>query len=103
MIRNVQGFDWDAANIDKCEKHGVSIETIEDVFTRPLQILGDVRHSNLEERYIAVSTMSDGRGIFVGFTYRPGKRGLLIRPITARYMHKRELAKYEKAVAHAKQ
>jgi len=103
MIENVEGFDWDAGNVGKCEKHGVAIAEIEDVFSRPLHILGDRQHSDIEDRFIAVGKTADGRGIFIGFTFRPGKAGVLIRPITARFMHKREIEKYEKAIAKTKE
>ncbi len=103
MIKNVEGFEWDAGNAGKCEKHGVALTDIEDVFFRPLHILADRQHSEREDRFIAVGKTSDGRGVFIGFTFRPGKKGFLIRPITARFMHKREVEKYEKAVAKTKE
>ena len=99
MIENIDGFDWDAGNAGKCEKHGVAIADIEDVFSRPLHILADLRHSDVEDRFIAVGKTTDGREVFIGFTFRAGKTGVLIRPITARFMHKREVEKYEKAIA----
>jgi predicted DNA binding CopG/RHH family protein len=30
------GFQWDGANRDKCQKHGVAIAEIEDFFERPV-------------------------------------------------------------------
>ena len=99
MIKGVVGFDWDAGNISKCEKHGVAIADIEELFSRPLHVITDGRHSVYEDRFIAVGKTADGRGIFVGFTIRHGKAGNLIRPITARFMHKREAKKYEEEVA----
>ncbi len=97
MIEYVEGFEWDAGNIDKCAKHGLTVASIEEFFTREIQILGDLRHSERETRHIAVGRMQDGRPVFVGFTLRQGKTGRLIRPITARFMHKREIEKYEQA------
>ena len=99
MMVKVVGFDWDEANIEKCQKHGVSITMIEEFFNDDLNLLTDVSHSTDEDRHIAIGRIPDGRAMFVGFTYRLGKRGLLIRPITARFMHKREIQKYEKAFA----
>ncbi len=80
MIETVEGFDWDAGNAAKCEKHGVSIADIEDLFSRPLNIIDDGRHSDHEDRFIAIGETADGRGIFIGFTFRSGTTGLLIRP-----------------------
>lgn len=98
MINKVEGFDWDEANIDKCQKHGVSISMIENFFEGRIFVFGDAQHSGVEERHIAMGQISDGRSMFVGFTFRQGKTGRLIRPITARFMHKSEIRKYEKAI-----
>lgn len=97
MIEKVAGFDWDEANTDKCQRHGVTVEMIETFFEGEIHVLGDVEHSTREERLIAVGRAPSGRAIFVGFTYRISRKGLLIRPITARFMHKREFERYEKA------
>jgi uncharacterized DUF497 family protein len=32
MTLHVNGFDWDQGNRAKCEKHGLSVATIEDLF-----------------------------------------------------------------------
>jgi uncharacterized DUF497 family protein len=96
MIEKVTGFDWDVGNIDKCKKHGLSVAVIEAFFRSEIQILVDESHSEAEERFIAVGKLQDGRGVFVGFTIRDGRSGQLIRPITVRFMHKREIQKYEK-------
>jgi uncharacterized DUF497 family protein len=60
------GFNWDSGNREKCQKHGVSIAEIKS------------------------------RKVFVVFTLRNHDDGVLIRPISARYMHKREVESYEK-------
>ena len=99
MISKVIGFDWDEANIEKCQKHGVPIEIIEDFFMGEIRIHPDIAHSSTEDRYIAIGSTNNQRAIFVGFAYRHGEQGLLIRPITARYMHEKEFRKYEKAFA----
>lgn len=87
------GFDWDAGNRAKCEKHGVSTKIIEELFTRPLAILPDAVHSRTEQRFRAIGRTESGRFVFVVFTIRDGKR---IRPISARYMHAKEIRAYEK-------
>ena len=99
MIKKMDGFDWDEANIYKCQKHGISTSMIEDFFKGPISVISDAGHSGVEERHIAVGRIPDGRPMFVGFTFRQGETSYLIRPITARFMHKREIQKYEKAVA----
>jgi uncharacterized DUF497 family protein len=35
MALHANGFDWDKGNRVKCEKHGLSVLAIEDLFTRP--------------------------------------------------------------------
>ena len=39
------GFDWDEANRAKCQKHGVSIAEIEDLFGRVVSVAPDAEHS----------------------------------------------------------
>ncbi len=95
----VAGFDWDDGNRAKCEKHGVSPAAIEDIFRRPIALLPDHSHSKSEERFMAIGKDDEGRGIFVVFTLRMRRGKKLIRPISARYMHKKELDHYEKETA----
>jgi hypothetical protein len=88
------GFDWDAGNREKCGKHGVTTAAIEQLFRRGLVILPDEAHSRAEERFRAVGRTDDGRGMFVVFTLRRRGRAPLIRPISARYMHEKEMRHY---------
>jgi uncharacterized protein len=90
------GFDWDSANSRKCEKHGLSVSVIENLFTRPLAILPDAVHSQSERRFRAIGRTENGRGVFIVFTVRHQGDEVLIRPISARYMHKKEIEVYEK-------
>ena len=55
----------------------------------------DVRHSDLEDRLIAVGRNAMGRPMFVAFTIRAKEGRHLIRPISARYMHAKEARAYE--------
>jgi uncharacterized protein len=48
---------------------------------------------------IAVGRTSAGRQLFVAFTLRTKNGRRLIRPVTARYMHAKEIAAYEKESA----
>ena len=95
----VAGFDWDDGNRSKCQKHGISPAAIEEIFRGTIAVLPDPRHSRLEERFKGIGQTGDGRRIFIVFTFRMrgGKR--LIRPISARRMHKKEVAHYEKEIA----
>ncbi len=89
------GFDWDAGNIKKAQKHGLTISEIEGLFSREVRVVEDPRHSEEEQRYIAVGRARNSRAMFVAFTLR-GKRGAtLIRVISARYAHRREARNYE--------
>ena len=90
------GFDWDKGNRDKCGKHGPSTAVIESLFARPLAILPDAAHSQRERRLHAIGRTDKGRGVFLVFTLRRKGDELLIRPISASYMHKREIDAYEK-------
>jgi len=98
MILHATGFDWDRGNRAKCEKHGLSAAVIEGLFTRPLAILPDAAHSQRENRFRAIGRTEKGRGVFIIFTLRRKSKNedLLIRPISARYMHKKEIDAFEK-------
>jgi uncharacterized protein len=89
------GFDWDAGNRAKCRKHGVSVAEVEGLFSRPLLIIPDASHSQGEERLRAIGKTASGRSVFLVFTIRVrgGKR--VIRPVSARYMHREEVRHYE--------
>jgi uncharacterized protein len=91
------GFDWDDGNRSKCQKHGVSITEIEALFLHGPRVAPDPKHSGDEDRLIAVGNPGTGRPLFVVFTMRTKEGRPLIRPVTARYMHARETAAYEKA------
>jgi hypothetical protein len=96
MFGAVAGFDWDAGNRAKCEKHGVSVAEIESLFASPVLIIPDPEHSKSEARVRAIGNSSFGRMIFLVFTIRQKGGQRLIRPISARYMHAKEIAWYEK-------
>jgi uncharacterized protein len=89
------GFDWDNGNLGKCRKHGVSIEAVESLFGSPVAILPDDAHSTKEQRLRAVGWTQEGRAVFVVFTLRRRGSAVLIRPISARYMHGKEMKAYE--------
>ncbi len=95
MNVGVTGFDWDAGNREKCQKHGVSVAEVEGLFGRPLLIIPDESHSQDEERLRAIGKTARGRSVFLVFTIRvrAGKR--VVRPVSARYMHRKEVRHYE--------
>ena len=96
MNLQVGGFDWDRGNRAKCQKHGVSIAEIEVLFASGPGLAPDLKHSANEDRLIAVGGTSTGRPLFVAFTIRMKDRRRLIPPVTARYMHAKEIEAYEK-------
>ena len=94
VVQGLQGFDWDAANWRKSElKHGVAaVEAEEALLNEPLCRV-DSRHSDSEQRYVALGATNDGRRLFVAFTVRRSR----VRIISARPMSRQEGRIYEKA------
>ena len=92
----VAGFDWDEGNLAKCVKHGVAVEEIEALFRAGPAVAPDMAHSAAEDRLIAVGRTAQGRALFVAFTLREKQGHRLIRSVSARYMHKKEIEAYEK-------
>jgi uncharacterized DUF497 family protein len=86
-------FDWDKGNRAKCEKHGMTRNEIEGFFRLHPRVAPDPKHSIAEQRFIAVGHTAEGRAAFVAFCWRGPK----IRPVSARYMHRREVRNYEKS------
>jgi uncharacterized DUF497 family protein len=95
MAFGVAGCDWDKGNLEKCQKHGVSLGVIEGLFRGPLAVFPDPLHSELEERFKAIGRTEDGRGVLIVFTLRRHDAETLIRPVSALYMHRKEVEHYE--------
>jgi uncharacterized DUF497 family protein len=96
MDLEAAGFDWDDGNRAKCLKHGLSATDIEALFLDDPAISGDFGHSLTETRWRAVGRLpAKGRYVFVVFTFRVRDGMRLIRPISARFMHKKEVERYE--------
>jgi uncharacterized DUF497 family protein len=102
MQLDVAGFEWDHGNREKCCEHGLSIAEIEAIFRNPVAVFPDPAHSQREERFKAIGR-SRGRHVFLVFTLRRRGTEILIRPISARYMHRKEVEHYEKETAEASQ
>ncbi len=88
------GFEWDTDKWPKCSKHGVSRVEIEAVFLNGPSIYAHPGHSVREQRLRAVGTNDAGRFVYVSFTLRQRGDERLIRPVSARYMHQREIDRY---------
>lgn len=96
ILEKVAGFDWDAGNARKNDRHGVSMAEAEQVFFDvPVLMLPDSANSQSEPRYHALGKTIDGRRLHISFTLRGD--GKLIRVISARDMHRKERAHYEQA------
>ena len=94
------GFAWDNANRSKCQKHGVAVADVEHVLAHAATlIMPDLKNSRAEPRFLAIGQTAEGRYAFVVFTPRQTRGGLLIRPISARYMQRKEIKKYEQEIA----
>ena len=99
MNPRVVGFEWNAANRDKCQKHGVSVAAIESLFQRPIAVFPDPAHSLGKTRFKAIGKTDEGRCVLIVFTLRARAGETFIRPISARYMHAKEVKYYEKEAA----
>jgi uncharacterized DUF497 family protein len=80
----VAGFDWDSANRDKCQQHGVPLAAIEVVLRGAVAVFPDPDHSQSETRFIAIGKTAAGRSVFIAFTLRKRGHDTYIRPISAR-------------------
>ncbi len=93
-LAEIEGFDWDSGNTVKIAKHRVEPEEAEEIFlNKPLLWSFDEKHSEIENRWVALGRTAR-RKLAVVFTIRRK----LIRVISARPMHKKERAVYEKEI-----
>jgi uncharacterized protein len=74
----------------------MKLTEIESVFGGPVVILPDKENPAGKQRFRAIGITSEGRNAFVVFTLRSEGGGQFVRPISARYMHKKEVENYEK-------
>jgi uncharacterized DUF497 family protein len=95
-LTKITSFDWDEGYARKNEKHGIPMSEAEQVFFNcPLILLEDINHSRKELRFHALGKTDTGRLLHITFTLRGA--GEKIRVISARDMHRKERAIYEKA------
>ncbi|MBU3694679.1 MAG: BrnT family toxin [Rhodocyclaceae bacterium] len=90
----IVGFDWDGGNWPKCGKHGVSREEIEQVLLGSPAVLADP--STDEPRMRGIGKTLAGRYVFLVFMLRRSAGQIRLRPISARYMHQKEIDHYER-------
>jgi uncharacterized DUF497 family protein len=95
MIDDVVGFDWDDGNREHCQKHGVSVAEIETVLSGGPRVAPDIKHAHLEDRLIAIGRTDEGRPLFIAFTIRKIGINRFIRPVSARFMHAKEIERYD--------
>ena len=88
------GFDWDEGNWPKCAKHGVSREEIEQVLLGTPSVMPDPHPD--EPRMRAIGKTETGRYVFLVFMLRRIDGETRLRPISARYMHQKEIDGYER-------
>lgn len=88
-------FEWDNGNINKSfQKHGITPNKAEEIFLdENIGVIKDLKHSQKEERFIAVGKSKKNLILFVIFTLRVDK----IRIISARVANKKERSRYEKS------
>lgn len=94
------GFDRDEGNREHCRKHGIDLDEIEALFGTDFLLLKDQKHSENENRMLALGfPPATKKPFFVAFTFRDKNNKRLIRPISARYMHDKEARRYEQKTA----
>ena len=95
MSDSIAGFDWDEGNLRKCQSHGVTISEIEAAFQSRIRVFPAPAHSAAETRYVGIGQTTSGRHLLVAFTHRDIDKRRLVRPISARFMHEKEVRHYE--------
>ena len=71
----------------------MSREEIEEIFEDVPAVMADPHPG--ESRMRAIGRTRSGRYVFLVFMLRNAHGGALIRPISARYMHSKEIAHHE--------
>ena len=87
-------FEWDKFNKEKNWKnHQVDFRECEEIFfNEPLKIFKDIKHSQEEDRFIALGISNRNKKLFIVFTIR----NIKIRVISARNQNSKEKGIYEK-------
>ncbi len=90
----IAGFDWDNGNWPKCAIHGLSQAEIEQVLLGNPAVMPDPFPT--EPRMRAIGKTLAGRHVFLVFMLREIEGETRARPISARYMHQKEIEHYER-------
>jgi len=96
LIRGLRGFEWDQGNWRKSElKHGVAAAEAQELLLNDPLCQVDEKHSEDEQRFVALGRTNRGRRLFVAFTVRQSR----VRIISSRPMSRKERVIYEEARA----
>jgi uncharacterized DUF497 family protein len=69
VVRGLKGFEWDSGNWRKSElRHGVAAVEAQEVLLQDPLCQVDERHSDADQRYVALGITNEGRRLFVAFT-----------------------------------
>ena len=92
LVAECESFEWDLGNKDKnWISHQIREHEAEEVFMhRPLRFADDLKHSQIEPRYLALGRTRANRLLFLSFTIR----GTKIRVISARDMNDKDKLRY---------
>lgn len=95
-LDQLEGFDWNQANLAHIKKHNVDFVECEEVFSnKPLHVNEDKKHSSEKEiRFQVLGRTSQERRLLMVFTIRTNK----IRVISARDQNKKERRSYAKTI-----
>lgn len=92
-LSKIEGFEWDAGNLEHIQKHNVNYRECEEAFfNKPLVINEDEAHSQGEKRFRVYGKTNRGRLIFMIFTIRNNK----VRVISCRDQNKKERKEFQK-------
>ena len=93
VLRKPRSFEWDDGNRGKnFQKHKVTDEECEEVFSDPFKLVfADRKHSEQERRFVLVGTTKRYRHLFVIFTIRDQR----IRVVSARDLKRKEYRFYK--------
>jgi hypothetical protein len=97
IFKNILGFDWDPSNINKNQaKHNVTWQEAEATFrNRPIVVLEDSKHSNMENRHTLYGKTDNSRKLTIIFTLRKN----YFRIISARDQSKLERRIYDQVTS----